>query len=513
MTRGDTAAASNAEARDDALVAPDIIAFESIRVADPALKPRGISTTYTFTTTDGTSHVFDLTYRFDKDVVPDAPWARGLARVLVAIPSLNWHLFAKTAFYDYPLTDEDAAYLASMARVTAREQYLTRFVGTDANIRPEYRVTPEAFDPSAVDRLAVRVHGRAEASPVAVPPTRPDRFVVLASGGKESLLSYGMLRELGYEVFPTFFNESGRHWFTALTSFRDLSAREPGTRRIWSNTDRLYTGVNRLLPFVRSDFQRAGLDTYPVQLFTFNNYQVASLFVALAEGAGALVMGNEFDEGPWPEVKGVRYWYGIYDQSQEFDRAASAFYRAKGFDVSQFSLVRSVSGFLIQRMLATRYPDLWATQTSCHATHTAREEDGRKDSPEPATIEPCGRCSKCLGVLLFHAAGGMDATRIRYTSAHVDGLSERIANTRLKLDTHEAEHCLALAVARGLAFAGSRNNFEPRDHGEVECLRFDAEFSADDELPEPLASRVHVLLRGEAQGVMRRVDGKWVPVE
>ncbi len=75
-----------------------------------------------------------------------------------------------------------------------------------------------------------------------------------SSGGKDSLLSYGLLRELGVETHPVFVNESGRHWFTALNAYRGMKETVPNTGRVWTDCDRVYNWMLRRLPFVRQDY-------------------------------------------------------------------------------------------------------------------------------------------------------------------------------------------------------------------------------------------------------------------
>ena len=251
---------------------------------------------------------------------------------------------------------------------------------------------------------------------------------------------------------------------------------------------------------MRPDFQRVAADVYPIQLFTFNSYQVAVAGLALSEGIGTLLMGNEFDEGPWPEVKGVRHWFGIYDQSQEFDRLLTAFYQEKGWGMRQTSLVRALSSLLIEDLLATRYPDLLATQTSCHATHV---KDG--------VVRPCGRCSKCLGVLLFLLANGHEPTRLRYAEEDVAKLGQRLARTHVKVDQAEAEHAMWLAQRRGWHFEGSANGFEPRAHPEVQAVRFHPEMSHRDSMPEALADRLYPVFLTRATGVLEKRGDAWAP--
>lgn len=471
---------------------PDLRAFREVRVSDPVVTPDATSSTYTFVTLDGARHEVALKWKYGSVVYGESPGEalRNQARLHHSIPSINYGLFAERIVLDFPLTEADLRYHRMMQDVTAREQYLTRFVRDEPHplILPAFHVPPDAFEPDAVRALAPIVCDVVD-PPRDAPPTDPDRYAVLSSGGKESLFTYGLLRELGEDVAPVYVNESGRHWHTAVTSHRHHAATEPRTRRIWTTVDRLYVAANRLLPFVRPDFQRVAADVYPIQLFTFNSYQMAVAGLALSEGIGTLLMGNEFDEGPWPEVKGVRHYHGIYDQSQEFDALLTAFYQEKGWSLRQTSLVRSLTSLVIQDLLASRYPDLFATQTSCHATHV---KDG--------VVRPCGRCSKCLGVMLFLVATGHDPTALRYASADVAALGARLARTVVKVEQAEAEHAMWLAQQRGWRFEGSANGFEPRAHPEVQSIRFHPEMSRPESMPDALAERAYAVYRTRATG-------------
>ena len=483
-------------------MAPELRFFRELRVSDPVLRKDSSTSTYTFVGRKGKRTAVKLHYKFPTPLYRDAGEAmRGHARLHHSIASLNYGLFCERVTFEFPLTDADVEYHRAMQRVTAQEQYLNRFVREEPHIliKKEFWVRPEEFEPRAVEHLAeLTPAGGAEEAPA--PEVAPDRYAVLSSGGKESLLTYGILRELGEDVSPMYINESGRHWYTALMAHRLHARSDPRTRRIWSSVDRLYVAANRLLPCVRPDFQRVAADVYPIQLFTFNSYQIAVAGLAMHEGIGTLLMGNEFDEGPWPEVKGVRHWYGIYDQSQEFDLALNAYYSRKGWGVRQTSLLRSLSSLLIEDLLASRYPDLLKVQTSCHATHI-----------KGGKVLPCGRCSKCLGVLLFLLAGGHDPKLLRYRAEDVRKLGARVAATHIKVDQAEAEHAMWLAAKRGWRFEGSANGFEPRAHPEVQRIRFHPEMSRRDAMPPELAARVYRVFRSRAKGTLERTPQGWAP--
>lgn len=479
---------------------PDLKFFRELRVSDPILRDDASTSTYTFVDRKRKEHPLTLHYKFDVPLYKDAGWSMtNHARVHHAIASLNYGLFCERIEYEFPLTKGDVTYLRQMELVTSREQYLTRFALAEPHglILPEYHVPLDEFEPEAVDDVAT-IECEIERQRPSSAKTDPERYAVLSSGGKESLLTYGILKELGEDVSPVYVNESGRHWHTALLSYRHHVATEPRTRRIWTSVDRLYMGANRLLPCVRPDFQRAEADVYPTQLFTFNSYQMGVAGVAMHEGRGTLLMGNEFDEGPWPQEKGVTYWWGIYDQSQEFDLVLNDYFAKKGWGLAQTSLLRSLSSLVIEDLLATRYPELLATQTSCHATHM---EDG--------VPVPCGRCSKCLGVLLYLVAGGHDATRLRYHKGDVDALGVRLAAQAVKVEQVETEHTMWLAQKRGWRFEGCANGYEPREHRQVEAIRFHPDTSRRDAMPTSLAKRVYGILGTRTNGCFQKQGDAW----
>ncbi|HUR69288.1 MAG TPA: hypothetical protein VM370_08575 [Candidatus Thermoplasmatota archaeon] len=486
------------------MTAPDLMFFRELRVSDPVLKDDASTSTYTFVDKRGRKHPLTLHYKFPAPLYADANAAMvNQARVHHAIPSLNYGLFCKRIVFEFPLTKADLAYLTQMQGLTAREIYLNRFVGDEPHplVEAEYHVPTARFDPRALKRLA-RMVCKVEPEPARDPHGEmPDsrRYAVLSSGGKESLLTYGILRELNEDVSPIYVNESGRHWYTALMAHRYHAKTDERTKRIWTSVDRLYVGANRLLPCIKKNFQSLGADVYPTQLFTFNSYQMAVAGLAMHFGIGTLLMGNEFDEGDWPEEKGVKHWWGIYDQSQEFDDVLNAYYEKKGWGIRQASILRTLSGLIIQDALASRYPDLLAVQTSCHATHLR----GTK-------VIPCGRCSKCQGIILFLLAAGHDPKKLRYTAADIRALADALATTHVKFERPEAEHCMWLAQKRGWTFKGSANGFVPRPHPEVQSLRFHPETSPRRAMPKELADRVYAILSTKAKGAREKVGERWI---
>ena len=210
---------------------------------------------------------------------------------------------------------------------------------------------------------------------------------------------------LGKDVHPIFINESGRHWFTALNAYRYLKERDPNTGRVWCNSDRIFNWMLRNMPFIRSGFNTIRADDYPVRLWTVAVFIFGVLPLLKKRGIGRLIIGNEFDTTRKLNFEGITHYDGLYDQSRYFDNALSRYFMKKGWNISQFSVLRSLSELLILKILVKRFPDLQRQQVSCHAAH---EKDGR--------IYPCGNCEKCRRIIGMLKALDENPERCGYES-------------------------------------------------------------------------------------------------
>ena len=112
----------------------------------------------------------------------------------------------------------------------------------------------------------------------------PSPYAILSSGGKDSLLSFALLNEIGMEVHPVFVNESGRHWFTALNAYRHFSENVEHTARVWTNADRIFNWMLRHLPFIRKDFAAIRSDEYPIRLWTVAVFHLRNASAPTQEG-------------------------------------------------------------------------------------------------------------------------------------------------------------------------------------------------------------------------------------
>ena len=145
-------------------------------------------------------------------------------------------------------------------------------------------------------------------------------------------------------------------------------------------------------------------------------------------------MGNEFDDvRQQPVFRGIILYFGVYDQHQDFDIRMKQWYKQRIPEMRQWSAVRSISGLIVENILVRRYPHLAQVQRSCHSCHF-----------ENGAIIPCGRCSKCLGVLLFLLANKLDPKIMKYTEKDIKSFHTLVGTSGLRLDQDEKNQSLCL---------------------------------------------------------------------
>ena len=234
--------------------AAPLLVWDRLEVGPARVEPRRITTPYTVVVGDSRESI-DLVYKYDEDVfAADDKTAANLAAMVTAQVALNYGLFCREMVLHGPFDERDRRFVADMAENTAREIWVNKILqpnpfltGAAANIAPEK--LPEYLQA----RLVFPDAPEADGGPGAAWGTGDDACAVLSSGGKDSLLSYGMLAEVGVPVHPVYVNESGRHWFTALNAHRHFAESVPLTGRVWTNCDRVFSWALRQMPFIRPD--------------------------------------------------------------------------------------------------------------------------------------------------------------------------------------------------------------------------------------------------------------------
>ncbi len=483
-----------------------VLAIDRLEVGPVAVEPDRLSCRYRVVR-GAESAETTFSYRWEEPVFdPADPGALNLAALAAAQPALNYGLFCRRIVLAGPFDRRDRRFLAAMLENTSREIYVNKLLvanpfltdavrGLPAERRERYTRAELAFEPESEPGVA--------AAPWAV---SPERWAVLSSGGKDSLLSYGLLAELGCEVHPVFVNESGRHWYTALNAYRHFKEHVPHTARVWTDSDRLFAWMNRHLPFVRPDFQRLRADLYPLRLWTVAVFVFAALPLLRARGVGRLVIGNEHDTTVRAIHEGIAHYAGLYDQSRYFDNALTRYYLGKAWGVTQLSLLRPLSELLIEKILAERYPELLALQVSCHAASIEERPEGKR-------ALPCGRCEKCRRVAGMLLALGADPAACGYTAEQLPELLRKLVAEGVKQEAPAAEHTAWLLAEKGLIPEPRIGEARARRRPEAVGLRFHPERSPASELPVAIRPRLIALLAEHAEGAVERVGRQWLAVD
>ncbi len=457
---------------------------------------------------NGKTDTMELVYRFEENVfVPDDGHSMNLAGMLSAQVALNYGLFCDEILFHGRFDRDDQRFIREMAANTAREIFVKKFlepnpfllkqVATLPPVRHESYLRARLLFPDEQGLTPAKVgshcHGAAH--------WRVDlsKHAVLSSGGKDSLLSFGLLKEMECEVHPVFVNESGRHWFTALNAYRHFADHIPTTARVWTNADRVFNWMLRHLPFVRQDFERVRSDEYPVRLWTVAVFVFGALPLLKKRGIGRLLIGDEFDTTRRLSLCGITHYDGLYDQSRYFDDVLARYFHRKGWGISQFSVLRPLSEILVQKILVERYPELQRHQVSCHASHKQGDR-----------VLPCGDCEKCRRIVAMLVAIGGDPTLCGYNHQQVNRCLKNLPKTGLRQETEGIAHLAFLLKEKGLMPESFIGAVRARQRPEIMKLRFDPQRSPVEGIPVDLRLPLYYIYLEHTDGSVKRSGRTWL---
>jgi len=477
-----------------------LVVFPSLKVHQIRVEPRRVRATYTVTKPSGESASNELIYSYDQPYFdPDDPEDLNLASMMLAQVALNYGLFCERIELEGLFDPVDRRFLADMLENTSREILVMKFFQKNEFLSPEAsNLAPGRLKRYTAASLDFR---RPETFPSGFEPsdqkTDQTQYAILSSGGKDSLLTYGLIRELGIP-HPVFINESGRHWYTAVNAHHYFRQTEPRTAKPWCNSDRIFNWMVRQMPFIKPNFQNIRADIYPIRLWTVAVFLFGVLPLVRKKGIGNILIGNEYDTTVKGNFEGITHYNGLYDQSKYFDNALTRYYHKKGWGIRQYSILRSLSELLILKVLVKRYPELQQQQVSCHAAH---EENGR--------MLPCGKCEKCRRIVGMLMALGEDPGRCGYTPAQIGLGLHDLASNRVKQLGSDASHLYYLLLQQGLVEKNAHTVRLAREHPEIEQLRFDNERSELSDLPIYIRKPLFRILQEYSNGAVRLIDRKW----
>lgn len=468
----------------------DLISFKEIHVSEPDVKEKVIRSKITL----DNKKYFDLIFSY-QEKIDEIENIKNIARLMVVMPLINYGLFTENIYLDFPLSENDLSYIKDNMDIISRDIFVNKICKRRADfIKKEYIPKEDEMIPeNAKTKAKIHIKGISDYKFNSKMDKR--KCTILSSGGKESLLTYGLLNEMGFEVYPIFFNESGGHWRTALPAYKELSRVDNKTKKVWSNIDRFYLFMLDNLKIIRKDHRKIKSDTYPIRLFIFGPYIFSMLPLIVKYGIGNILLGSEYDD---PRANyyfnGIKHYFGIYDQSVDFDVYNTSYFKSINLEIRQWSIVRPITGLIVERILTRRYPELYRLQRSCHSCHFENGE-----------IVPCGTCTKCLGVMSFIIANDADPRVVNYKENHIKNLENNLKKTTLRLDPDEREHTFYLLKQRGF-------NIDGKEHEHVEMLHFDERNSPIDHI-EGEFKKVFLIYRNYVKGAVKLVDNEFVPFD
>jgi len=469
---------------------PDMVCFSSIELSDPVINKKSVKTEVIINKIDGGKSTFCIMLKYEENIKDDF---LPILRLAFTMPLLNYGLFSKKFKLNFPISKIDHDILNRLNIIFSRDIFVNKILRRRANyILPEYIPYQENVKPEDANSKAVFEPSKVYKNKVISSDMDKNRCGILSSGGKESLLTYGLLNEIGCKTYPFYVNESGGHWRTAIPAYRYHKKIDNKTQRVWTNIDRFYVFMLDNLKIIRPDHRKICADTYPIRLCIFPFYVFLLLPLFVDKKIGNILIGSEFDDlRSTPEYLGIKHHYGIYDQHQDYDILMNKWYAKRTPGLTQWSALRNISGLIVERILVNRYPDLAKNQRSCHSCHF-----------EKGGIVPCGKCSKCLGVLLFLLANKANPKIMNFKNEDIESFKDRIDPLKLRLDEDEKNQSFYLI--------GNIPNIKPIDH--VEKIHINSTTCDPYLIPEQLRHTSLKIIKKYSNGFCKLKKEKWISI-
>ncbi|MFC2098465.1 hypothetical protein ACFLTA_06405 [Bacteroidota bacterium] len=477
--------------------------LRKLSVKNIHIEPRKVKASYCVETFSGETSSFELIYSYEHPYFSKInPADVNLASMMLAQVALNYGLFFENIEFDGLFDKTDQQFLKDMMENTSREILTNKLLIKNEFLKPPFdNLQAEKREQYTQAKLKITntLFGNLKLTREES-ETDLSKYAILSSGGKDSLLTYGIIKEIG-EPYPVFINESGRHWFTAVNSYRYYKATEPNTEKPWCNSDRLFNWMLKQFPFIKENYASIRADIYPIRLWTVAVFLFGVLPIARKKGIGNILIGDEFDTTVKGNLKGISHYNALYDQSKYFDNALTRYYWSKGWKTYQYSLLRSLSELLIMKALIKRYPGLQEQQISCHAAH---EANGR--------MYPCGKCEKCRRIIGMIRALDENPEKCGYSEAQITNGLIVLAKKSVKQIGSDAAHLYFMLLEKNLI---ERNEFTikaARQHDEILKLRFDPERSKLQDIPSHIRKPLFEILSKYANGAVTREDKHWIDI-
>jgi len=469
---------------------PDLLCFSSIELSEPKIFGKSVYSNVILNKINGDKPSFNILLKYEQNLKDEY---LPLLRLAFTMPLLNYGLFSKNIKLNFQISKADYYILDNLNKIFSRDIFVNKILRRRANyILPDFLPKDENIKPEDSSNIALIKPLKIYNNKKILYGFDENSCGVLSSGGKESLLTYGMLNEIGCKTYPLYVTESGGHWRTAIPAYRYHKEIDTKTQHVWTNIDRYYVFMLDNLKFIRPDHRNIRADTYPIRLCIFPFYVFLLLPIYADKKIGNLLIGSEFDDlRTCPKYLGIKHYYGIYDQHQDYDILMNNWYKERMPGLIQWSAVRNISGLIVERILFKRYPELTRYQRSCHSCHFEKEE-----------IVPCGKCSKCMGVLLFILANKADPEIMNFKKEDINNFSNRVNPSNLRLDEDEKQQSFYLIGDKMDCL-----NIKPVDH--VEKIHINKKTCDLDMIPEHIRFKLIDIIKKYTNGNCELKNEQW----
>jgi hypothetical protein len=470
---------------------PDMTCFSSIEISEPMINNRSVKTDVTLNKIEGDKSSFCIILKYEENINNDY---LPLLRLAFTMPLLNYGLFSKKFKLNFSISNIDYYILNKLNHIFSKDIFVNKILRRRADyILKEYLPKKENIKLEDSKSKAVIEPSKIYNDKVILSDIDKNSCGILSSGGKESLLTYGLLNEIGGNIYPFYVTESGGHWRTAIPAYRYHKKTDDKTQHVWTNIDRFYVFMLDNLKIIRPDHRKIWADTYPIRLCIFPFYVFLLLPIFVDKKIGNLLIGSEFDDiRSNPEYLGIKHYYGIYDQHQDYDILMNNWYEKRIPGLTQWSAVRNISGLIVEKILVKRYPDLAKYQRSCHSCHF---EENR--------IFPCGKCSKCMGILLFLLANKADPKIMNFKNEDIEYFKNHNDTSKLRLDDDEKNHSLYLI--------GNIKYSKPIDH--IEKIHINSTNCDPCFIPEQFYNNLLNIIKKYTTGFCKLKKNEWVSID
>ena len=477
-----------------------LLVIDQLEIGPVKLEPNRLISPYTVTQT-GKKDTIELIYKYEEAVFdPEDEASVNLASMIASQVAINYGLVCKKIIFNGLYDSTDQRLIKDMMENTAREIYVKKFLEHNPFLTGSAAELPAIKMKSYLQ--SELIFKSVDEEPVNTKweywGTSSEKICVLSSGGKDSLLSYGLINDLGFETHPIFINESGRHWLTALNAYKYFQKNINNTARVWVNSDRVFSFMLRHISFIRNNFADIRSDEYPIRLWTVAVFLFGVLPLLKKRSVGRLIIGDEYDTTERKTFKGITHYNGLYDQSRYFDDALSRYYLRKGWAVAQFSILRPLSEILIESILAKEYPELQKNQVSCHSAHTKKN-----------WVYPCGKCEKCRRIVGMLTAIGVSPLNCGYNKTQIDQSLKDVVAKGVSQEEEGVKQLLYMLHNQNKIDLPAERVSQLKSYPEILKLRYHNERSPINSIPSDLRKGLYTIFLKHCEEALKNSDRKW----